>query len=244
MDLRTRLSRLVDAKAHVDACAISQFDQRIEAEFADPAAQQVVQSRLRDVQPARRLGLGDLPGHDPLAECDQQISISWSYSLPELECLPRHPRHWRISAASALASWLLFHHNKRNLSAAKANSRFAVARVFFEKRVGRILRRQDWRRKALERRLRLRERELLEHRSRRSSSVSSPMVQVRAAPVAVPCPLERLRSLRKFSNFAKRVTEKTTDFTESSLCLYQNGYNCNASGSWVCLLSSLPDVGH
>jgi hypothetical protein len=53
--------------------AISQVDQRIKAEFADPATQQVVQSRLSDLQAARRLGLGDFPGPDPLAKGDQEI---------------------------------------------------------------------------------------------------------------------------------------------------------------------------
>jgi hypothetical protein len=51
----------------VDIGSTSERDQCLQAEFCNPGAPQVVQSRLSDLQPPRGLGLADFPSPDPLS---------------------------------------------------------------------------------------------------------------------------------------------------------------------------------
>lgn len=67
------LSRFGDPEPDLKARPIREVDQGIEAELLDTAAQQIVQARLRDLQPARRLGLRHLPAGDALPQRDQQV---------------------------------------------------------------------------------------------------------------------------------------------------------------------------
>ena len=73
----------------MDARSIGQLDQRIEAEFADPAPQQIVQSRLRDLQPARRLAVIKLISEfDGCRRRDRRLG-EWA----EREAEPEPPPH-------------------------------------------------------------------------------------------------------------------------------------------------------
>jgi hypothetical protein len=93
--INTRAVRYADADR--EAGVGGEGHQGIETEFADAAAQQIVQTRLRHTQACCRCTLRQMPcRHGSLIAI---VRLERSFMFPPLpECLRAHPRHLEKSA--------------------------------------------------------------------------------------------------------------------------------------------------